>query len=192
MTDLPSNQMPDSLEIATLGGGCFWCVEAVYQQMEGVAKVVSGYSGGHVKNPTYREVCGKKTGHVEVVQVYFDPTVTSYAEILEVFWRTHDPTTMDRQGNDVGPQYRSVIFTHDDRQLEIARASKEAAEEAELWPDKIVTQIEPIKNFYVAENFHQDYFANNPNQPYCMYVVAPKVEKFKKLFKEKMKKPQAQ
>ena len=176
------------MEIATLGNGCFWCTEAVFQNLKGVHAVVSGYSGGHVENPTYDEVCGKKTGHAEVVQITFDPQVTSFQEILDVFWRTHDPTTLDRQGNDVGPQYRSVIFYHDDDQKTIAGRSLKETDISNLWPDPIVTQIVKFEKFYPAEDYHQKYFERvGGRNPYCTYIVAPKVEKFKKEFSNKLK-----
>lgn len=177
-----------NMEKATLGAGCFWCVEAVYQRLEGVESVVSGYSGGKTKNPTYEQICTGTTGHAEVVQISYDPAKTNFSEILEIFWRTHDPSTLNRQGNDVGTQYRSVIFYHNDKQKEIAVKSKEAATEAKLWPNKIVTEISPLKEFYPAEDYHQNYYNNNKKQSYCVYVVGPKVEKFKKLFKDKLKK----
>lgn len=172
--------MPQT-ETITLGGGCFWCLEAVYDQMTGVISVESGYMGGRVDNPSYQDVCTGRTGHVEVVQVTFDPGVTSLHDILEVFFAIHDPTSMDRQGNDVGEQYRSVIFYHDDRQ-------RAAAEEMirELGPG-IVTQVRPASKFFLAEDYHQEYFAHNPNQPYCAYVVAPKVAKFRKKFSERVR-----
>jgi peptide-methionine (S)-S-oxide reductase len=175
------------VEVATLGGGCFWCLEAIYQDVQGVEKVVSGYAGGHVPNPTYEEVCGKKTGHAEVVQVYFDPAAIRYEDILDIFWRIHDPTTPNRQGNDVGPQYRSAIFYHDDTQRAIAERSKAAAAAERIWPDPIVTEIAPLDAFYVAEDYHQNYFKDNPNQPYCQYVIDPKVRKFRKSFQQKLK-----
>lgn len=178
---------PDTLEIATLGGGCFWCLEAVYQSLDGVEKVVSGYAGGNIKNPSYKEVCTGKTGHAEVVQVTFNPVIISYADILEVFWHIHDPTTLNRQGNDVGTQYRSAIFYHSPEQKAIAEQSKSNAQVSGLWLNPIVTQIEPLTNFYPAEDYHQNYFNDNPNQPYCVYVVSPKVEKFKKQYKERLK-----
>ena len=170
-----------STETITLGGGCFWCLEAVFDRMQGVVSVESGYMGGHVDNPTYRDVCGGGTGHVEVVQVTFEPAVASLRDILEVFFAIHDPTTRDRQGNDVGPQYRSVIFYHDDRQ-------RAAAEDIirELGPG-VVTEVRPASTFYLAEDYHQEYFANNPKQPYCAYVVAPKVAKFRQKFAEKVR-----
>ena len=156
--------------------------------MEGVKKIVSGYTGGSVKNPTYKEVCSGSTGHAEVVQITFDPKVVSYAEILEVFWRIHDPTTVNRQGADVGSQYRSAIFYHSEKQKEIAEKSIQAATEAELWKGTIVTQVAPLDVFYAAEDYHQNYYNDNSSQGYCVAVVAPKIEKFKKLFKEKLKK----
>lgn len=182
------NPNREGLEVATLGAGCFWCVEAVFQELEGVEAVESGYTGGHVKNPTYKEVCTGTTGHAEVAQVFYNPDVITYGEILEVFWRTHDPTTLNRQGNDVGTQYRSAIFYHDEEQKQIAETSKAAAQESGLWEDPIVTEIEPLGDYYVAEDYHQNYFKQNPNQPYCMFVINPKVEKFRKVFKEKLKK----
>lgn len=173
---------------ATLGAGCFWCVEAVFQRLEGVKKVVSGYSGGHVENPTYEEVCAKKTGHAEVARVYFDPSVVSFTEILEVFWKTHDPTTLNRQGADVGPQYRSAVFYHNEDQKKIAENLKKELDDAGIWSDPIVTEISPLTNFYEAENYHQNYYDNNPNQGYCSFVITPKIEKFEKIFKDKLKK----
>lgn len=175
------------LEVATLGGGCFWCLDAVYRDVIGVDRVVSGYSGGHVANPTYEQVCGKRTGHAEVVQVWFDPAVIGYEDILNIFWHIHDPTTPNRQGNDVGPQYRSIIFTHDETQRAAAEKSRAEATAEGLWPNPIVTEIVPFEAFYEAEEYHQDYFTRNPNQPYCVYVVDPKVRKFRKSFQDKLK-----
>lgn len=175
-------------EIATLGGGCFWCLEAVYLELRGVEKVVSGYMGGHVENPTYDEVCGKRTGHAEVVQVSFDPSVITYKELLEVFFTIHDPTTPNRQGNDVGPQYRSAIFVHSPEQEQTARVALQEAQG--LWSNPIVTEISPASTFYVAEDYHQNYFARNPYQPYCAVVVAPKVAKARKIFVSKLKRVQ--
>ena len=180
--------MKEELEIATLGAGCFWCVEAVYQDLEGVHKVISGYTGGKVKNPTYKEVCSGLTGHAEVAQVHFDPTVISFEEILEVFWHTHDPTTLNRQGADVGTQYRSAIFYQTEEQKKIAEASLAKTDASGLWPDPIVTEISPLGVFYVAENYHQDYYSLNPNQPYCRVVINPKLSKFRAKFAEKLKK----
>ncbi len=177
------------LETATLGGGCFWCVEAVYQDVKGVERVVSGYAGGHVENPTYQQVCTGRTGHAEVAQITFDPDVISYEEILYIFWRVHDPTTLNRQGNDVGPQYRSAIFYHDEEQKAIAERSLAEAEAAKVWPNPIVTEIAPLDTFYEAEDYHQNYYRNNPYQPYCMYVIDPKVRKFRKSFQERLKEP---
>jgi peptide-methionine (S)-S-oxide reductase len=174
-------------EIITLGNGCFWCTEAIFQQVKGVNKVTSGYSGGHVVNPTYEEVCGKETGHAEVLQVEFDPSEISVDELLEIFWQTHDPTTLNRQGNDVGPQYRSVIFYHNDNQKARAEYFKQKLDESKAFPGPIVTAIEPFKNFYAAENYHQDYYNRNGNQPYCYFVIRPKLEKFEKVFKDKIR-----
>lgn len=172
-------------EVATLGGGCFWCVEAIYQEVEGVRSVESGYSGGTVPNPTYEQVCRKDTGHVEVVQVHFDPSVIPFRDILEIFFLTHDPTTMDRQGADVGPQYRSVVFYHDEEQRRVAEEARKAA--AEHWKDPIVTKIEPFTNYYPAEAYHQDYYSNNPAQPYCSFVIGPKIKKFREKFRDRLK-----
>jgi len=178
---------PEGKSFAIFAGGCFWCTEAIYAEMRGVEKVESGYTGGHIKNPGYREICTGRTGHAEAVRITFDPAVVTFGELLEVFWRTHDPTTLNRQGADVGTQYRSAIFPLDEEQDRVARASLNAADEAGLWEDPIVTSIEPIAPFYVAEDYHQDYFANNPDQGYCIAVVGPKVKKFKALFADKLK-----
>lgn len=179
--------MTTQQSIATLGGGCFWCLEAVYQQLDGVERVVSGYAGGHVENPTYEQVCGKKTGHVEVVQVTFDPARVSYRDVLEVFFSIHDPTTRDRQGNDVGPQYRSAIFYHDDEQRQVAESiiAELAAEHAFDAP--IVTELKPFERFYSAEQYHQNYYAQNSSQPYCAYVISPKIAKFRRKFAERLR-----
>lgn len=174
-------------EIATLGGGCFWCLEAVYDRMEGVLDVQSGYMGGNVPNPSYSAVCSGTTGHAEVVQVAFDPAVTPYREILEVFFTIHDPTTRDRQGNDAGPQYRSVIFYHSESQRETAESVIRDLEVQNLWGRPIVTEVREAATFYPAEDYHQEYFANNPAQPYCMFVVEPKVRKFREKFAAKLK-----
>ena len=174
------------MQVATFGAGCFWCVEAIFQRLEGVHSVFSGYSGGHVKNPSYREVCQKTTGHAEVAQITFDPEIITFEELLEVFWYTHDPTTLDRQGNDVGPQYRSVIFYHNDEQKRIAEESKDKVATA-MWKNAIVTEISPLINFYTAEKYHHDYFNNNPNQGYCMMVVNPKVQKFREKYAKRLK-----
>lgn len=170
------------MEHATLGGGCFWCLEAVYLDLEGVSGVVSGYAGGHVPNPTYEQVCGKKTGHVEVVQVAFDPAVVSYREVLEVFFTIHDPTTRDRQGNDAGPQYRSVIFTHGVEQEQTARDVIATLEAEHVFGAPIVTEVRPLPVFYPAETYHQDYYRQNQSQPYCVFVVSPKLAKFRQKF----------
>ena len=176
------------LEQATFGAGCFWCVEAIYERLEGVYNVESGYSGGHVVNPSYQQVTTGRTGHAEVIRFDYDPSVISYETLLEVFWHTHDPTTLNRQGNDVGPMYRSVIFYHNDEQRKIAETSLKRTDESDLWKDPIVTKVEQLKNYYVAENYHQDYFENNPNAGYCSVVIAPKVRKFMKEFAHLLKK----
>lgn len=174
-------------EVATLGAGCFWCVEAVFQDLKGVEKVTSGYTGGKVENPTYKEVCTGLTGHAEVCQITYDPKVVSFSEILEVFWQTHDPTTLNRQGNDVGTQYRSSIFYHNQEQKEISEKYLKKLDESGAFSNKIVTTIEPLGDYYVAEDYHQNYFNENGNQPYCQFVVKPKVEKFRKVFADKLK-----
>src|SRR5579872_446594 len=174
-------------EVAILGGGCFWCLEAVYQQMEGVTKVVSGYMGGRRPNPTYQQVCTGATGHVEVVQVTFDPDITSFREILEVFFAVHDPTTRDRQGNDAGTQYRSVIFYTSPEQRETAEQLIRDLDAQHIWSDPIVTEIRAAAEFYNAEDYHQNYFRDNPDQPYCTFVVAPKAKKFRDKFQHKLK-----
>lgn len=171
-------------EVATLGGGCFWCLEAVYLELRGIVSVKSGYAGGHVANPTYEQVCGKKTGHAEVVQVTFDPSAITYGEILDVLFTIHDPTTKDRQGNDVGPQYRSMILTHSSEQERVARAKIVAAQAN--WDNPIVTEIVPLEKFWPAEISHDDYYRRNPQNPYCAVVVAPKVAKARKVFLEKL------
>lgn len=172
----------DQYQQATFGAGCFWCVEAIYQRVNGVIAVESGYSGGHIDDPTYREVTSGRTGHAEVARVTFDPNKISFEELLEVFWHTHNPTTLNRQGADVGPQYRSAIFYHDEVQKEIAEKSLQKTDESDLWDDPIVTEISPLINYYKAEDYHQNYFNNNPNAGYCSVVIAPKVAKFKKDF----------
>ncbi len=176
-------------DTATFGAGCFWCVEAVFQRLEGVLHVESGYAGGHVKNPTYEQVCEKNTGHAEVCQIVYDPAKISYDELLEVFWKTHDPTTLNRQGNDVGPQYRSVIFYHNEKQKELAEKYKAALEAEKVFDKPIVTEITALNgNYYKAEAYHQNYYNNNPYQGYCAFVIAPKIEKMQKVFKHKLKK----
>ena len=178
--------MSQQLETATLGAGCFWCVEAIYQDVKGIHRVVSGYSGGDAEHPTYEEVCYGTTGHAEVTQISFDPAVISFEEVLYIFWRTHDPTTLNRQGADVGTHYRSVIFYHNEKQKEIAEQSRQETDASGLWPDAIVTEISPYQNLYPAEDYHQNYYRQNPKQPYCMMVIDPKVRKFKETFKEKL------
>ncbi|HLZ07230.1 MAG TPA: peptide-methionine (S)-S-oxide reductase MsrA [Chloroflexota bacterium] len=187
MTDNNMNHNSGPTEVATLAGGCFWCLEAVYGELKGIESVESGYAGGTVANPTYDQVCSGRTGHAEVVQIKFDPTVISYKDLLDVFFTIHDPTTMNRQGNDVGTQYRSAIFFHNPEQKATAEQEVAALTEAKTWPNRIVTQIEPMTTFYPAESYHQEYFQNNKYQPYCMVVIAPKVAKARKHFLEKLK-----
>lgn len=174
-------------EVITLGGGCFWCIEAVYNQLKGVESAISGYAGGHVDNPTYRQVCTGTTGHNEVVQVTFDNEAVSLQEILNVFFTIHDPTTLNRQGADVGTQYRSGIYYHSDAQKQAAEATIQRLESEKLWANPIVTEVEPVGTFYVAEDYHQRYYENNPNQGYCRVVIEPKVAKFRKQYMEKLK-----
>jgi peptide-methionine (S)-S-oxide reductase len=178
----------ESFEKATFGGGCFWCTEAVFLSVKGVSKVESGYSGGKVKNPTYKEVCSGLTGHAEVIQISFDPAIVTYEELLEIFWNTHDPTTLNRQGADEGTQYRSVVFYHDEEQKKVAELYKRQLDSSGIFKSKIVTEISPLINFYPAEDYHQNYYALNSNQGYCQYVIRPKVEKFKKQYATKLKK----
>jgi peptide-methionine (S)-S-oxide reductase len=177
----------EQMETVTLGAGCFWCVEAIFEQLKGVSIVESGYSGGHVKNPSYKEVCTGTTGHAEVCQVTFNPAEISFKELLEVYWQTHNPTTLNRQGADVGTQYRSVIFYHNEEQKKIAEEMKNRLGTAQVWEDPIVTQIVAFDTFYKAEDYHQEYYFNNSSQPYCTMVITPKVEKFKKVFSDKLK-----
>jgi peptide-methionine (S)-S-oxide reductase len=172
----------------TFGSGCFWCTEAIFQQVEGVLRVVSGYSGGHVPNPTYEQVCDKNTGHAEVCQLVYDPAKVSVDELLEVFWQTHDPTTLDRQGNDVGPQYRSVIFYHTEEQRLKSERYREELNRSNAFGKPVVTAVEPFRNFYAAEDYHQDYYRNNRSQPYCYFVIRPKLEKFEKVFRDRRRK----
>ena len=186
MDEKAASNEPDSLAIATFGGGCFWCTEAIFDQLQGVYEVESGYAGGDLKNPTYEQICSGQTGHAEVIQIKFDPTIITYAELLEVFWTTHDPTTLNRQGNDVGTQYRSVVFYHNDEQKEMAQNSLKSVGQ-KLWDNPIVTEISPIYNYFSAEKYHQEYYENNPNQGYCRVIIAPKVQKFRKKFQEKLK-----
>ncbi|NIK72531.1 peptide-methionine (S)-S-oxide reductase [Thermonema lapsum] len=184
---MSQTQQTKNLEIATFGGGCFWCIEAVFQRLKGVEKVVSGYAGGHKENPTYKEVCSGTTGHAEVCQIYYDPQQITYQELLEVFFTAHDPTTLNRQGADVGTQYRSIILYHNEQQKSIAAHFIQKLEESKIFNSPIVTELKPFTTFYPAEDYHQNYYNNNPTQPYCTFVVKPKVEKIKKLFSEKIK-----
>ncbi len=179
--------MQQKTEIATLGGGCFWCLEAVYDQLNGVLNVESGYAGGHVPNPTYEQVCTGRTGHAEVVQVTFDPAIISYREILEIFFAIHDPTTLNRQGADVGTQYRSVIFYHSPEQKQAAEAMIAELEARRVFANRIVTEVVPLNAFYPAEDYHQEYYQNHPGQPYCRVVIAPKLDKFRKLYGLKLR-----
>jgi len=183
--------MAQPFDTATFGNGCFWCTEAIFQELNGVKQAVSGYSGGHVKNPSYKEVCTGSTGHAECLQIIYDPSVISYDELLEVFWKTHDPTSLNRQGNDVGTQYRSVIFYHNEQQKKLAEKYKEQLQNEGAFSDPVVTVIEPFTVFYPAEDYHQEYFSLHGNEPYCSFVIAPKVEKFRKVFKSKLKKAEA-
>jgi peptide-methionine (S)-S-oxide reductase len=184
---MTSPAAPTSLAIATLGGGCFWCLDAVYRELRGVHAVLSGYMGGARPNPTYEQVCSGATGHAEVVQITFDPAEITFRDLLDVFFVIHDPTTLNRQGHDVGTQYRSVIFTHDEQQAATARDVIAALTADGSWRDPIVTEVTPVQPFYAAESYHQDYFANNPRQPYCLGVVAPKVAKARKVFFERLR-----
>lgn len=179
---ISSNSDTANLQIATLGAGCFWCVEAIFEEVKGVKKVVAGYAGGAIEKPTYRQVSSGTTGHAEVTRIVYDPSVVSYKQLLEVFWHTHNPTTKNRQGADVGPQYRSVIFYHNENQKRIAQESLKKTDASDLWEDPIVTDIEPLSNYSEAENYHQNYYANNPNAGYCTVVIAPKLKKFRKEF----------
>ncbi len=181
LTSVSTDPLPKT-ELATFGTGCFWCTEAIFQRVKGVVRVESGYSGGHVDNPTYKQVTTGTTGHAEVLRIEFDPSIVTFETLLEVFWHTHDPTTLNRQGADVGPQYRSAIFFHNETQKIKALASRHNTEQTKLWKDPIVTEISPLINYYAAEDYHQNYFNNNPNAGYCNYVIAPKVKKFKEQF----------
>lgn len=174
-------------EFAVLGGGCFWCTEAIYKRVKGVKTVVSGYAGGHTKNPSYQSVCNGNTGHAEVIQIEYDPGIISYKEIIDIFWHAHDPTTLNRQGNDRGPQYRSIILFSGDEQKNIAEKSMQDADESGDFRIPIVTEIAPLEDFYPAEAYHQDFFENNPNQPYCRAIISPKVRHFIKDNPEKLK-----
>jgi len=185
-----STQGTDSgiLDTATFGNGCFWCTEAIFTSLEGAITARSGYSGGKIKNPSYKEVCSGSTGHAEVIQITFDPTLISFEVLLEAFWASHDPTTLNRQGNDIGTQYRSVIFYHNDVQKKIAEELKSELNSKKVFPNPIVTEISPFTEFYVAESYHQDYYELNGDQPYCTFVIKPKLEKFKKVFSDHLKK----
>ncbi len=187
MEDGNHNNGSGRTEVATLGGGCFWCLEPIYEELRGVKSVESGYSGGTTKDPTYREVCSETTGHAEVVRVTFDPEVVSFREILEVFFSIHDPTTLNRQGADVGTRYRSAIFYHDEEQRRVAEEVISAVESEGVWEDPIVTEVTPLGEYYVAEDYHQDYFRSNGYQPYCQVVIAPKVAKFRKEHLDRLK-----
>lgn len=179
--------MSEQLKKATFGGGCFWCIEAVFQRLSGVDSVVSGYSGGEVPNPTYEQVCSGNSGHAEVIQITYDPDVISFADLLEVFFKTHDPTTLNRQGADRGTQYRSVIFSHDDEQRLVAEQYMKQLDESKVFPSPIVTEVSPATEFFHAEDYHQDYFNQNGVQTYCTFVIAPKIEKFQQAFPDKLK-----
>jgi peptide-methionine (S)-S-oxide reductase len=186
----PKDSQPMTIQktdTATFGAGCFWCVEAIFQQVNGVISVQSGFSGGHVKNPSYREVCDGNTGHAEVCQIVYDPSVVSFLELLQIYWKTHDPTTLNRQGADVGTQYRSAIFYHTPEQQKEAEETKADLNAAGIWKDPVITEIVPYTVFYKAEDYHQDYYFQNTSQPYCTAVITPKVEKFKKVFADKLK-----
>lgn len=187
MTTNTNGSVTTPTDTATFGTGCFWCTEAIFQQLDGVIKSTSGYSGGQVANPSYKEICTGTTGHAEVIQVVYDPAKITFDELLEVFWQTHDPTTLNRQGNDVGPQYRSVIFYHNNEQKEKAEKYKAELDKSGAFNNPIVTEISPFTKFYAAENYHQDYYNQNGSQPYCYFVIKPKVEKFQKVFKSKLK-----
>lgn len=188
MNDTKSNNKEHKLEVATFGAGCFWCTEAQFQQLEGVEKVESGYSGGFVENPTYQQVCTGTTGHAEVTNVYYDPSKISYDELLAAFWVMHDPTQLNRQGNDVGTQYRSVIFYHNQEQKEKAESYKKKLNEEHAYNSDVVTEISPFTKFYKAEDYHQNYYNEHGSQPYCIFVVKPHLDKFRKVFKDKLKK----
>jgi peptide-methionine (S)-S-oxide reductase len=183
-----TNQFNEDYQMATFGSGCFWCTEAIFQNVNGVEKVESGYSGGKIKNPTYKEICSGLTGHAEVTQLTYNPKKISFDELLEIFWKTHDPTTLNRQGNDEGTQYRSVIFYHNDEQRQLAESYKNKLNEEGVFDRPVVTEISPFSAFYKAEDYHQNYYNLNGNAPYCAFIIQPKLEKFKKVFKDKLKK----
>mgnify|MGYP003694995345 CR=1 FL=1 len=184
---MDKEMIAEGMDTATLGAGCFWCIEAVFQELKGVESVTSGYAGGFIKNPSYKEVCTGRTGHAEVAQIVFDPDVISFDELLEVFWKTHDPTTLNRQGNDIGTQYRSSVFYHNEKQKEKTEYYKRKLDESGAYPNPVVTTIEELTDFYVAEDYHQNYYNSNTSQPYCTFVIQPKVEKFRKAFADKLK-----
>lgn len=184
--DMSKKEENSNLELATFGAGCFWCVEAIFQELKGVNKVVSGYMGGKTKS-SYKEVCTGLTGHAEVCQISYDPSIISFKDLLEVFWHVHNPTTLNQQGSDIGTQYRSVIFYNSSEQKELAETIKKKLNESGAWSNPVITEITASSTFYTAENYHQDYFSNNSNQPYCSLVIKPKQEKFKKVFKDKLK-----
>ena len=187
-TESSMNNISVKTDTATFGQGCFWCAEAIFERVKGVESVISGYAGGHTPNPSYEQVCNGNTGHAEVVQIIYNPDVISYDDLLKIFWKTHDPTTLNRQGADVGEQYRSIILYHNEQQKEKAEYYKKELDKSGAWDKPIVTQIVPFTKFYKAEDYHQNYFEKNPNQGYCSFVIAPKVEKFEKVFKDKLKK----
>jgi peptide-methionine (S)-S-oxide reductase len=187
LTTMAQDNQKTTTELATFGNGCFWCTEAIFQELKGVSNVQSGYSGGQTTNPSYKEVCAGTTGHAEVIQLTFDPNVITFDELLEVFWETHDPTTLNRQGNDVGTQYRSAIFYHNEEQKKLSLLYKEKLNASGAWSDPVVTEITEYDKIYIAENYHQDYFNLNGDQPYCSFLIRPKVEKFRKVFKDKLK-----
>ena len=181
------NEIPNKLDTTVLGAGCFWCIEAVFLSLNGVESVESGYSGGHIKNPTYKDICTGTSGHAEVAKIVFDPIIISFKEILEVFWKTHDPTTLNKQGNDIGTQYRSVVFYLNENQKKIASYYKDELEKSGAWDQPIVTEISELGDYYKAENYHQNYYQQNQNQSYCKYIIQPKLDKFKKVFQDKLK-----
>jgi peptide-methionine (S)-S-oxide reductase len=183
-----TNEMTaENLELATFGAGCFWCVEAIFEELNGVSSVVSGYAGGNLENPSYEDVLTGKTGHAEVCQITYDPKILTFSDLLMVFWQTHDPTSLNRQGNDIGTQYRSVIFYHTDEQKMLAEEYKRQVDLTGTWSKPLVTEITSYTNFYKAEKFHQEYFDLNPNAPYCKFIIQPKLDKFKEVFKDKLK-----
>jgi len=184
---MQNDSVNNSLATATFAAGCFWCVEAVFEQLNGVHSVVSGYTGGTSENPTYEEVSSGKSGHAEAVRISYDPEVITYLELLEVFWKTHDPTTLNRQGADVGPQYRSAVFYHNEEQKKLAEEMKQALNDAGIWNSPIVTVIDPLDAFHEAEDYHQDYYMHNSDKPYCSFVITPKLEKFREIFSDKLK-----